>query len=75
MARAFFQASRDALESITTLYDFVHPLRASLNYTRHTVEMMHEANSDITQSEIQAVIDPQQVIHGANFISAFFDTE
>ena len=44
MATVFFQATQDALDNITTTFDFVHPLHASLKYTRRKVL---EINEDI----------------------------
>ena len=37
MANVFFQATKDALDNITAAFDFVHPLRASMQYTRRRV--------------------------------------
>ena len=58
MANTFFQATQDALDNITSAFDFVHPLRASMKYTRRIISEMNSANPDITEASFQAEVDP-----------------
>lgn len=74
MTSVFFRASEDALDSITKLFNFVHPLNASLVYTRKKVDELCSKNSAVTQEEIQTVIDPERDVPSANYVAAFIKT-
>ena len=63
----FFGASEDALAMISREYDLIHPLRASLKFTRREVAGL----SDI--SKAQEMIDPLGEIHGVNYRKVFVE--
>lgn len=63
----FFGASEDALAMISREYDLIHPLRASLKFTRREVAGL----SDI--SKAQEMIDSLGEIHGVNYRKVFVE--
>lgn len=74
MAYVFFQASQDALDNITSAFDFVHPLRASMKYARKKVAEMSQQNENADDLVFQAEIDPNGEIHGVGFRDSFLNT-
>ena len=44
MAQVFFNATKNALNSITELFQLVHPLRTSMHYTRSAVAQIAAVN-------------------------------
>lgn len=40
----FFEASKDALNSITYIFDFIHSVNVSMCYTKHEVEKIVQLN-------------------------------
>lgn len=74
MADVFFRASYDALENITTAFDFVHPLNVSLRYTRDKVAKAKKDNPKIKDADLKNIIDPNNLVHGVNYTKAFIET-
>ena len=74
MPNVFFRATEDALDKITAVFDFIHPLRASYLYTRNVINHEHAINSNLNNKDFQQLIDPKNVIHGVNYRKAFIDT-
>ena len=74
MADVFFRASKDALDNITSAFDFVHPLNVSLRYTRSVIAEALADNPDLTTADFQRMIDPNNIVHGVNYNRAFIDT-
>lgn len=74
MANVFFQATKDALDNITAAFDFVHPLRASMQYTRRRVTELSVNNTNADDLFYQAEIDPSASIHGVPYKEAFINT-
>ena len=72
MAAVFFLETKAALENITTTFDFVHPLRVSLIYTRNRVEMIN--STGVTNEDFKSEIDPNNVIHGVDYKVSFIET-
>lgn len=72
MNEVFFRASQDALDNITSVFDFVHPLTASMRFTGDKVLELHKKGK--TADEIVAIIDPAHSVHGANYTRAFVET-
>lgn len=74
MATVFFQATQDALDNITTAFNFVHPLRASMKYTRRKLSELNEANPTTEDAVFQTEVDPNQEIHGVGYRASYIDT-
>lgn len=74
MANVFFQATKDALDNITAAFSFVHPLRASMQYTRQRVAMLSMGNPDADDMFFRTEIDPSGSIHGVAYEDAFINT-
>ena len=74
LADVFFRASKDALDNITSAFDFVHPLNVSLRYTRSVIAGALADNPDLTTADFQRMIDPNNIVHGVNYNRAFIDT-
>lgn len=74
MPHVFFRATVDALDNITSIFDFVHPLNVSLRFTRSKVQEEYNYNPSYTDSDFQALFDPDQNVHGANYKRAFITT-
>lgn len=74
MANVFFRASKDALDNISVAFDFIHPLNASMRYTRRVVHDIYAGNPQLTTREVQSLIDPDAKVHGVNYHSAFVET-
>ena len=72
MNEVFFRASQDALDNITSVFDFVHPLTASMKFTGDKVAELHKKGK--AADEIAAIIDPTHSVHGANYTRAFVET-
>lgn len=72
MNEVFFRASQDALDNITSVFDFVHPLTASMKFTGDKVEELYKKGK--TADEIDAIIDPARSVHGVNYTRAFIKT-
>ena len=74
MANVFFQATQDALENITAAFDFVHPLRAGMKYTRRKISEINASNPAADGRIFQSEVDPDQEIHGVDYRSSYIDT-
>lgn len=74
MAYTFFQATHDALSNITETFDFVHPLRASLRFTRKKVLEISIQTPNACNTDFQEAIDPDGEIHGVAYKSAYIST-
>lgn len=74
MAKVFFQATNDALNNITSTFNFVHPLQVSLQYTRRKVAEIHAENPNASELYYRSVIDPSQLVHGVPYRNAFINT-
>ena len=70
----FFQATRDALDNITDAFDFVHPLRASMLYTRRKLSEMNTSIENADDMAFQAEVDPGHFVHGVGYKESFIDT-
>ena len=75
MKQVFFRASKDALDNISRAYDFVHPLTASMRFTRDTLEEASNAKPGLSNADMSALIDPNETVHGVNYKLAFIDTD
>lgn len=74
MTNVFFRATEDALVAITSIFDFVHPLCASLQYS-HKVANEHYKKTSVTNNfSYQTIFDPEKKIHGTNYYKAFVQT-
>lgn len=74
MESVFFQATRDALDKITAAFDFVHPLRASMQYTRRRVSEI-DANVDNADDTVfQDEIDPERLIYSVSYRDSYINT-
>lgn len=74
MANTFFQATQDALDNITSAFDFVHPLRASMKYTRRIISEMNSANPNITEASFQEEVDPDKEIYSVSYRDSYINT-
>ena len=70
----FFQATRDALDNITAAFDFVHPLRASMLYTRRKLSEINASVENADDIAFQAVVDPEHLVHGVGYRESFINT-
>lgn len=73
MAKVFFQATQDALDNITTAFNFVHPLRASMKYVRRKISEIDTANPLAEDIIFQSEIDPDQEIHGIAYRNTYIN--
>ena len=73
MANLFFRASEDALDNITEAFDIVHPLRASVRFTRKTLNEHFSGVNNVDDIACQQLIDSDMYIHGVNYQRAFFE--
>lgn len=73
MERVFFQATKDALDNITAAFDFVHPLRVSMLYTRRKVAQMAETIEQPIELIYQDAIDPGHLVHDVGYKQVFID--
>ena len=74
MEPVFFSASKDALDNITSVFDFVHPLNVSLRYTRKIIEDAIVNDSQVSDLDLRKLIDPTHLVHGVAYRKAFVDT-
>lgn len=74
MARVFFKATEDALNNITEQFNLVHPLRASMLYTRNAVTQMATENTNADDTYFKSLIDPDDNVHGTGYREAFLNT-
>lgn len=74
MANVFFQATQDALDNITAAFDFVHPLRASMKYTRRKISEINVSNPTAENIIFQSEVDPNQEIHGVGYRGSYINT-
>lgn len=74
MSDVFFRASNDALDNITAAFDFVHPVNVSMRYARRVITEALGNNSELTSSDFQMMIDPDNLVHGVNYNRAFVET-
>lgn len=70
----FFQATKDALDKITAAFDFVHPLRASMQYTRRKVSEINANIENADDTVFQAEIDPDHLIHNVSYRESYVNT-
>ena len=70
----FFQATKDALDKITAAFDFVHPLRASMQYTRRRVSEIDANVENADDTVFQAEIDPDCLIHSVGYRESYINT-
>lgn len=69
MPNVFYKASEDALENITSVFKFLHPLNASLRFTKEKLSTELQYNPNLTQDDLQTIIDPNQYVHGVDYIN------
>lgn len=69
----FFEASKDALNSITYIFDFIHSVNVSMRYTKHEVEKIVQSNPSYENSQIKKIIDPEEKVHGVNYQKTFLE--
>lgn len=74
MANLFFQATQVALDNITVAFDFVHPLRASMKYTRRKISEINVSNPTAEDTIFQSEVDPNQEIHGVSYRGSYINT-
>lgn len=74
LAAVFFQATKDALDNITAAFYFVHPLRASMQYTRQAVKKISTEYPQADDLFFREEIDPSASIHGVPYRDAFINT-
>lgn len=74
MAQVFFNATKNALNSITELFQLVHPLRTSMHYTRSAVAQIAAVNPTANNPFFKASIDPDDTVHGTDYQAAFINT-
>ena len=75
MSEMFFEASSDALDSITYTFDFVHPLTVSMLSTRREVEKILLLNPKIRDVDISKFFLDSDKVHGVNYKRAFYELE
>ena len=74
MEQVFFMASKDALDNITSTFNFLHPLNASLQFTRKAINDLIAKQPQISDFEIKRTIDPDDLVHGVAYRNSFVDT-
>ncbi len=74
MAQVFFNATKNALNSITELFQLVHPLRTSMHYTRGAIAQIAAVNPNANNNFFKASIDPDDTVHGTDYQEAFINT-
>ena len=74
MAYVFFRASEDALDNLTEVFNLIHPLRASLAFTRNVVNTLYTDVRDVDVKVCQRVVDKDKLFESVNYKCAFFDT-
>lgn len=74
MESVFFQATRDALDKITAAFDFVHPLRASMQYTRRRVSEIDANVENADDTVFQDEIDPSRLIYSVSYRDSYINT-
>ena len=74
MADAFFQSTKDALDTLTSLCDLIHPLTVALWNTRSQVTGTYTVNPNVTPHQMAAKYGLGSGIHGVNYRRAFVDT-
>lgn len=75
MAKVFFKATEDALRNITEVFNFVHPLRVSMLYTRKVIAKLHTENENADDEFFKAEIDPNNYVHGVGYTDAFLNSQ
>lgn len=72
---AFFDATQDALDKLTEMYDLVWPIDVSLRYMRKTVtNFTMQSSYDLRPDDYVAEFDPDHRTHGVNYRQAFVYT-
>lgn len=69
----FFEASKDALNNITYIFDFIHSVNVSMRYTKHKVEKIVQLNPLYENGQIKKIIDPEEKVHGVNYRKTFLE--
>lgn len=69
---AFFDATQDALDKLTQMYDLVWPIDVSLRYMRRKVtEFYTKSPDDLKPEDFEDEFDPEKRTHGVNYSRAF----
>lgn len=72
---AFFDATQDALDKLTQMYDLVWPIDVSLRYMRKKVtEFYTKFPDDLKPEDFENEFDPDRRTHGVNYNRAFVYT-
>lgn len=72
---AFFNATQDALDKLTQMYDLVWPIDVSLRYMRKKVtEFYTKFPDDLKPEDFENEFDPDKKTHGVNYTRAFVYT-
>lgn len=74
MANVFFKLTKSFLNSITEQFHFVHPLRASMLYTKNAVAKIAAKHPNADDNLFKSYIDPNDCIHGVGYRKAFINT-
>lgn len=74
MQEAFFQATQNALSTLTSLCDLIHPITVSMWNTRSQVIGTYIVNPNVTPHQMAAKYGLGSSIHGVNFKKVFKDT-
>lgn len=71
--RAFFEITQKALDSFPDIYDFIWPMKVSLENFREIVKNTVDENPEISESELAKKYSGK--IHGVNYRKAFIETK
>lgn len=74
MADAFFQATKNALVTLTSLCDLIHPLTVAMWNTRSQVIGTYSVNPNVTPHQMASKYGLGSGIHGVNYKRAFVET-
>ena len=74
LADAFFQATNNALDTLTSLCDLIHPLTVAMWNTRSQVTGTYTVTPNVTPHQMAAKYGLGSGIHGVNYRRAFVDT-
>ena len=74
MGEAFFQATVNAMNSITTLCDIIHPITVAMWNTRSQVLGAYNVTPNATPYQMATKFGLGSGIHGVNYKRAFIDT-
>lgn len=73
MKDVFFTATKDALNSITEIFDSVWPIAVGLWNLRKMVNETKQKSPGITEKDFATIFTQGSGIHGVNFKHAFFE--